>query len=58
MLQCVVLLLSNFCQKFYDFDGCNLRHFRRCLKRNGKAGEKIVNSRNLVFLEDVNQHIV
>ena len=31
------------------------RRFQKCL---GRAGEKIVNSRNLMFLEDVNHDIV
>ena len=56
--QSLVLLLSTFCQKFPDFDQDNVRHFRALLKQKGQAGEKIVNSRNLMFLEDVNHDIV
>ena len=56
--QSLVLLLSTFCQKFPDFDQDNVRHFRALLKQKGQAREKIVNSRNLMFLEEVNHDIV
>ena len=56
--QCLVLLLSTFCQKLPDFDQDNFWHFRVRLRQKGQSGKKIVNSRNLMLLKDVKQHIV
>ena len=56
--QCLVLLLSTFCQKFPDFDQDNFWHFRVPLKQKGQSRKKIMNDRNLMFLRGVYRHIV
>ena len=56
--QSLVLLLCTFCQKFPNFDQDNVTHFWALLKPKGQLGGKIVNSRNLMFLEGVNRDIV
>ena len=56
--QCLILLLSTFCQKLPDFDQDNFWYFRVRLRQKGQSGKKIVNSRSLMLLKDVKQHIV
>ena len=56
--QSLVLLFCTFCQKFPNFDQDNVTYFWALLKPKGQLGGKIVNSRNLMFLEGVNRDIV